>query len=88
MASRTLQGPDGTRWEVWDVQPGQQLGSSDRHSRLLPPEMAAGWLCFDSPEEKRRLYPIPNDWDRTDEAELLRMCRDARPVRPDRLPSF
>lgn len=88
MATRTLHAPDGTRWEVWDVQPGLQLGPSRSHSALLPDEMAGGWLCFDSAGEKRRLYPIPDGWDRSGDAELLQMCRDARPVRPDRLPSF
>ncbi len=88
MASRTLNAPDGTLWEVWDVQPGQQLGTSDRHARLLPREMAGGWLCFDSPEEKRRLYPIPPGWEHCAHDERLRMYRDARAVRPDRLPAF
>lgn len=87
MATRTLHAPDGTVWEVWDVQPGLQLGPS-RTGALLPDEMAGGWLCFDSPAEKRRLYPIPPDWDESAEEELLQMCCDARPVRPDRLPSF
>jgi hypothetical protein len=50
--------------------------------------MAGGWLCFDSPEEKRRLYPIPPDWHQSAEGDLLQMCRAARPVRPDRIPSF
>ncbi|HEX6912535.1 MAG TPA: hypothetical protein VF142_19165 [Longimicrobium sp.] len=50
--------------------------------------MAGGWLCFDSPGEKRRLYPIPAGWDQFPDAELMQMCREARAVRPDRIPSF
>ena len=70
------------------MQPGLQLGPSRTRGRLLPDEMAAGWLCFDSPGEKRRLYPIPDGWDESAETELWQMCRDARPVRPDRAPAF
>ncbi|MBW3572021.1 MAG: hypothetical protein KY467_13035 [Gemmatimonadetes bacterium] len=88
MATRSLRAPDGTVWEVWDVQPGLQLESRPGRSVLLPDEMAAGWLCFDSAGEKRRLYPIPSCWDECADADLLQMCRDARPVRADRIPSF
>jgi hypothetical protein len=88
MATRILHAPDGTLWEVWDVQPGLQLDSSRRRGPLLPDEMAGGWLCFDSAAEKRRLYPIPAGWEECADGELLQMCRAARPARADRLPSF
>lgn len=88
MATRTLYAPDGTVWEVWDVQPGLQLDPSRGRSALLPAEMAGGWLCFESSGEKRRLFPIPAGWDQSPDTELLRMCREARAVRPDRIPSF
>jgi hypothetical protein len=29
---------------------------------LLSSQMEGGWLCFEAPEEKRRLSPIPSDW--------------------------
>src|SRR5690349_415810 len=41
----------------------------------------AGWLCFESQDERRRLTPIPEDWTRCDEAKLEAYCRDARPAR-------
>jgi hypothetical protein len=41
----------------------------------------AGWLCFESGDERRRLTPIPDDWARCDEAQLAAYCRDARPAR-------
>ena len=88
MATRTLHAPDGSVWEVWDVQPGLQIGPRIGRRPLLPEEMAAGWLCFDSPAEKRRLYPIPAGWEESEDAELWRLCSNARPVRPDRIPSF
>lgn len=88
MATRTLHAPDGTVWEIWDVLPGLQLGARKSRTPLLPDEMAGGWLCFDSPAQKRRLYPIPAGWDQSDDAELWQLCQDARAVRSDRIPSF
>ena len=41
----------------------------------------AGWLCFESHDERRRLTPIPADWTRCDEAKLEAYCREARPAR-------
>jgi hypothetical protein len=41
----------------------------------------AGWLCFESPDERRRLTPIPDDWARCDEAKLETYLREARPAR-------
>lgn len=88
MATRTLSAPDGSTWEVWDVLPGLQVEPRERRSPLLPDEMAGGWLCFDSPGEKRRLYPIPREWDRLSDAELWHLCQQSRSARPDRIPSF
>ncbi|HEX6036775.1 hypothetical protein [Longimicrobium sp.] len=88
MATRTLHAPDGSVWEIWDVLPGLQVGPREGRAPLLPDEMSAGWLCFESPGEKRRLYPIPDGWDRSPDAELWRLCQGALPARPDRTPSF
>jgi hypothetical protein len=40
-----------------------------------------GWLCFDSQEERRRLMPIPEGWERSDEGTLEGYLREARPAR-------
>jgi hypothetical protein len=61
---------------------GQERRTSrDRRStsRLFGPEMAAGWLAFESPTERRRLVPIPAGWDAFSDAELERLCERARP---------
>ena len=42
---------------------------------------ARGWLCFESHAEKRRLTPIPNDWLRCREAQLVAYCEQAARVR-------
>jgi hypothetical protein len=41
----------------------------------------AGWLCFESNDERRRLTPIPEDWARCEEAKLEGYLRDAKPAR-------
>jgi hypothetical protein len=50
----------------------------------LPTHSSAGWLCFESGVERRRLRPIPEDWNRCDEAVLRNYCRDAAPVQAPR----
>jgi len=39
-----------------------------------------GWLTFESLEEKRRLIPIPGNWEGMSNAELREMCHRARLV--------
>jgi hypothetical protein len=75
-------------WEVWDVHPVEvarrMTGSSaaDEHSARrtrmsVARELASGWLCFESSYGKRRLSPIPGDWDRLSDAELSALCERA-----------
>ena len=42
---------------------------------------AAGWLCFEAGEERRRLSPIPEDWRRVDDTQLEAYMRSARQVK-------
>lgn len=48
------------------------------------PAYASGWLCFESPTEKRRLSPIPVGWDEAGEEDLRWLVGRAREV-PKRL---
>ena len=43
--------------------------------------MSDGWLCFEAPEEKRRLAPIPDHWETYRESQLEALCEQAQPVR-------
>ena len=65
---------------------------NDRRSRLdrrvlsgqrtvVAANMAGGWLCFAAEEQKRRLTPIPDDWERCPSAQLEKYCTDATPAR-------
>jgi hypothetical protein len=40
-----------------------------------------GWLCFDGGGTRRRLIPIPENWESCEQGELEDYCRSARPVR-------
>lgn len=47
--------------------------------------LSGGWLCFECDIERRRLTPIPADWARAPEAQLVDYCRRAAPVPKVRL---
>jgi hypothetical protein len=46
-------------------------------SNLLTPGLERGWLCFECDAEKRRLTPIPPEWDQSTEEELAALCDQA-----------
>ena len=71
---RTFRDPEGREWNVWAVLP------SRRADDFLPDSMAAGWLCFETADEKRRLHPIAEGWEEIPDAELTSLCGDAEPV--------
>lgn len=51
-----------------------------RTALFLSATLAAGWLVFESPGERRRLSPIPPGWDLCSDAQLERWCERADPV--------
>jgi hypothetical protein len=53
----------------------------DRRS-LLQGNIDDGWLCFQCGAEKRRLCPIPDDWESCSDARLRLYHRVASPVAP------
>ncbi|HYD53588.1 MAG TPA: hypothetical protein VEA99_13215, partial [Gemmatimonadaceae bacterium] len=58
---------------------------SARSRRAALAGLEHGWLCFEAPEEKRRLSPIPADWPRCDESRLRQYCQAATPTRRVRM---
>lgn len=72
----------GVEWRVWEVFPakaGQSfMGTS--HTSLSETPFANGWLCFESPIEKRRLAPIPAGWEFNDITSLEDLLKQAAPV--------
>ena len=84
MALRGFVGDDGQDWQVWDTRP--TVGSPNVESP--PPGMVgefprfskkreAGWLTFTAAADRRRLSPIPEDWETADEMRLRAMLAAA-----------
>ena len=61
--------------------PGRISELRSRFGSHLPAELADGWLCFDCGSEKRRLAPLPPNWDSREDQDLWFWCRAAVPVR-------
>ena len=51
-----------------------------RRGLVLTPGMEGGWLCFECAAEKRRLVPVPLDWERCGDEVLGRYLARAIPV--------
>ncbi|HEY0019875.1 MAG TPA: hypothetical protein VGC13_26480 [Longimicrobium sp.] len=60
MALRNFTDSQGQVWRVWNVVP--QYASS-RDEDAMTPGLQGGWLCFENSGEKRRLSPIPAEWE-------------------------
>ncbi|HEX8696903.1 MAG TPA: hypothetical protein VF746_31075 [Longimicrobium sp.] len=84
MSSRIFNDRAGVLWTVWDVVPGAHA-ATPRQLSTLPEGMSGGWLCFESQAGKRRLYPIPSDWEELPADRLELLCRTAVPVGRERL---
>lgn len=56
-----------------------------RHRRPPESKPGGGWLVFDSEEEKRRLSPVPPDWEACPVDRLMEYWERAEPApkRPD-----
>lgn len=47
---------------------------------VLDSGLGSGWLVFESKSEKRRLSPIPPEWEKATESQLRVLCERAQPV--------
>lgn len=75
---RAVTDPGGATWDVYAVYPEAQF------SQKLRGTFQAGWLCFDSGVEKRRLSPIPDNWQELGDEQLARLADAAERSRPRR----
>ena len=83
MSIRILTDQGGTDWQVFEVFP-----AVDRASRVqVPASYRAGWLCFQSPLERRRLAPIPLGWQTWDDRALLMSLAQCTGIRRRTPPS-
>jgi hypothetical protein len=72
MAYREFVDGDGVAWRAWETRPGS--GANVR------PALAAGWVSFESADERRRLAPVPEGWDGLSDEDLLGWLASASPT--------
>ena len=85
---RAFRDSTGVEWRVWEVYPSKAVpvtGADEMGRRsLMGSAFAEGWLCFESPSEKRRLAPIPQGWEHADHNEMAALWHKAMIVAPRR----
>jgi hypothetical protein len=82
MAHRTFTDPDGTVWEVWQVTPTSVRNAAGEIRGAVEPGYEHGWLCFENKNgDKRRLLPVPPDWQNLTDARLEALWGQARSVK-------
>jgi hypothetical protein len=83
LAHRFFVDAQGVRWDAFAVLPT----SEPRGLSRLPEPFQQGWLCFESATEKRRLGPIPREWQTASDDELRRLRDAAQPVQQRTTPT-
>ena len=84
MALREFVGDDGREWRVWDTRPqipSPNVNPSARDAFGDVPRISkkreSGWLTFTAAGDRRRLSPIPEDWETADQTSLRSMLAAA-----------
>jgi hypothetical protein len=62
----------GVTWRVWRTIPTSRTSLSG--------EFENGWLTFESPTGRKRLTPVPSNWETASPDRLELMCRAATEV--------
>jgi hypothetical protein len=75
---RQIRDAAGVEWMVYEVNPNS---GEWRSIETLPERFRSGWLCFESPNEKRRLTPLPAGWQDLTIDELRALLGTAALVR-------
>jgi hypothetical protein len=66
MAMRDFRDSGGVHWVVWSTVPW---------SASVLDDTRGGWLTFVSPSSRRRVMPIPADWEHASAERLEMICR-------------
>ena len=82
MGLREVRDAAGVAWTVFDVFPMERHLAPGRPTPTrLAPEMASGWLAFQSEAgERRRVVPTPAGWEARSDADLLALLARATPA--------
>jgi len=67
-------------WHGAERRSGIDRRSVSQRRITLAEGYGSGWLTFESLEEKRRLVPIPSDWEKATSTELRMMCERAKRI--------
>ena len=67
----------GVAWKVFRATPHSSPAGREK---VLPEAFRDGWLVFECDAERRRLAPIPGDWEELADEELERLCGVAAAV--------
>lgn len=81
--TRTFTPPRSGRERRVGETPGSRPERRSHHDRrhlVLTTGLEHGWLCFESASEKRRLAPVPADWETCSEVQLQVYATRASPV--------
>lgn len=100
MAHREFKDSVGRNWNVWSVIPeraerrrtaaGTERAAERRQRQSkefrvpLGEQWSKGWLAFETKGEKRRLAPIPDEWELATDEQLDRMLERAEEIRRPR----
>ena len=84
-AERRLRGSDRRNhkpfpWNGTERRVGPDRRTTEQRRITLSAGYGAGWLTFESLDEKRRLVPIPQGWEDISQAELRALCDKARRI--------
>ena len=98
MSLREFVAQDGRSWQVWDTHPAgtsketsasalsRYLSAIDPSGSVQPAlvreRFQSGWLTFTCGMERRRLAPIPSDWQNVDDMALMRLLTESTEAPP------
>lgn len=75
LVHRSFRDARGAEWSVWSVYP-----ENPEKAAALRGSFAKGWLAFECDAERRRLSPIPENWQKLDAEALAALCEQAARV--------
>ena len=67
-------------WTGAERRVGSDRRLTEQRRITLSAGHGAGWLTFESLDEKRRLLPIPHAWEDISQEELRTLCQKARRI--------
>ena len=100
MPLRDFRDSNGRTWWVWDTYPalaerrrkdapplppdGKERRRVSSPRVVLPLDLLHGWLTFESGSDRKRLAPVPPQWEEAAEEQLRIWMDEATPLPPAR----